>query len=270
MKKSLLAVRLGVTLLTCLLLVTFTLSSCGEKPYVAVYPEEYTPYYFYQNYVQCDPNLIHLSAAKNSAGKLRRNPDRYEYYAIKDVPVEEYVCYSHDFALIDPGFTPYIARHSSVEMPQPEVLTWTVTGAELYWRDGHHFSDTKGKMMSVGEKIRYATVAETDGTAFQAHLKTVMEESTYLENGRGCNWGFVSTRFRNEEGVESDLLLHLRLHFAEYENIVWDGMITTVSGQEGFFVHCYAWITPETFPEGYYSEIFVPLPAEIAELIPMA
>ena len=124
--------------------------------------------------------------------------------------------------------------------------------------------------MSVGEKIRYATVAETDGTAFQTHLKTVLEESTYLENGMGCNWGFVSTRFRNEEGVESDLLLHLRLRFAEFENIVWDGMITTIAGQEGFFVHSYVWITPETFPEGYYSEIFVPLPAEIAELIPMA
>ena len=270
MKKHLLAVRSCVALLTCLLLVTFTLSSCGEKTFIAVYPMEYTPYYFYQNYVQCDPNLIHLSAAKNSAGKLRHNPDRYEYYAIKDVPVEEYVCYSHDFALFDPDFTPYIARHSSVEMPQPEVLTWTVTGAELYWRDGHHFSDTKGKMMSVGKKICYATVAETDGTAFQTHLKTVMEESTYIENGRGCNWGFVSTRFRNEEGVESDLMLHLRLHFAEFENIVWDGMITTVSGQEGFFVHCYVWTTTETFPEGFYSEVFVPLPAEIAELIPMA
>ena len=107
MKKSLLAVRLGVALLTCLLLVTFTLSSCGEKAFIAVYPKEYTPYYFYQNYVQCDPNLIHLSSAKNSAGKLRHNPDRYEYYAIKDVPVEEYVCYSHDFALFDPEFTPY-------------------------------------------------------------------------------------------------------------------------------------------------------------------
>ena len=74
MRKNLLAVRLGITLLTCLLLVTFTLSSCGEKAYIAVYPEEYTPYYFYQNYVQCDPNLIHLSATKNSAGKFKHNP----------------------------------------------------------------------------------------------------------------------------------------------------------------------------------------------------
>ena len=268
MKKHLLAMRSCVTLLTCLLLVTFTLSSCGEKAYIAVYPEEYTPLYFYENYVQCDPNLIHLRAARNSAGKLKRDSARYEYYAIKDVPMEEYICYSEDYVLFDPGFSSYLARNKAVEMPQPEVLTWTVTGAELYWRDGHHFSDTKGKMMAVGEKICYATVAETDGTAFQTHLKTVMEESTYLENGMGCNWDYVHTQFRNEEGVGSDLLLHLRLHFAEYENIVWDGMITTIAGQEGFFVHSYVWITPETFPEGYYSEIFVPLPAEIAELIP--
>ena len=268
MKKHLLAMRSCVTLLTCLLLVTFTLSSCGEKAYIAVYPEEYTPYYFYQNYVQCDPNLIHLSAAKNSAGKLRHNPTRYEYYAIKDVPMEEYICYSEDYLLFDPGFSPYLARNKAVEMPQPEVLTWTVTGAELYWQDGRHFKDTKGKMMFVGEKICYATVAETDGTAFQTHLKTVMEESTYLENGMGCNWDYVCTQFRNEEGVGSDLLLHLRLHFAESENIVWDGMITTVAGQEGFFVHCYVWKTKETSPEGYYRDVFVPLPEEIAELIP--
>lgn len=263
MKKHLLAMRSCVTLLTCLMIAAFVLSSCGRREtYTVEYPAEYTALYFYNNYVQCDPNLIHLCAARNRAGKLKRDSTRYEYYAIKDVPMEEYICYSEDYLLFDPGFSPYLARNKAVEMPQPEVLTWTVTGAELYWQDGRHFKDTKGKMMFVGEKICYATVAETDGTAFQTHLKTVMEESTYLENGMGCNWDYVRTQFRNEEGVGSDLLLHLRLHFAEFENIVWDGMITTVAGQEGFFVHCYVWKTKD------YQDVFVPLPEEIAELIP--
>ncbi len=269
MKKSLLAVRLGVALLTCLLIATFTLSSCGERDtYTAIYPVGYTAVYFHNNYIQCDPNLIHLRAAKNSAGKYERNGWYFYYYAIEDVPVEEYVCYSEDCMILDPCFSSYIARHSSVEMPQPEVLAWTVTGAELYWRDGHHFRDTKGKMMSVGEKICYATVAEVDGVAFQEQMKTAVEEESYLENGMGCHWNLTTKRFKNEEGVEGDLVLYLRLHFAEYENIVWDGLVITIDGQEGYFVYCYVWTTTEYTPEGFYQDVFVPLPAEIAELIP--
>lgn len=270
MKKTRSVTRAGVVLLTCLLLATFALSSCGEKAYVAEYPKEYTPFYYYENYVPCDPNLIHLRAAKNSAGKYERNGWYFYYYAIEGVPVEEYVCYSEDCLILDPCFSSYVARHSTVEISRPEVLAWTVTGAELYWRDGDHFRDTKGKMISVGEKIFYETVAEADGSSFQAHWKTAMEESSYLENGMGCNWSFVSKRFRNEEGVESDLVLYLRLHFAEYENIVWDGMITTIDGQEGYFVYCYVWMTTESFPDGFYEGVFMPLPEEIAELIPKA
>jgi hypothetical protein len=270
MKKSLLAVRLGITLLTCLLLAVFVLSACGgEASYTVEYPAEYTPYYFYQNYVQCDPNLIHLRAAENSAGKYKHDPLRYEYYAIKDVPMEEYICYSEDFVLLDPTFTPYIARNSSVEMAQPEVLTWTVTGAELYWRNGFYLDDSvKKKMAAVGENIRYESVAEVDGVAFQEQMKTAVEEESYLENGMGCHWNLTTKRFKNEEGVEADLVLYLRLHFAEYENIVWDGLVITIDGQEGYFVYCYVWTTTEYTPEGFYQDVFVPLPAEIAELIP--
>lgn len=265
MKKTRSATRVSVVLLTCLLLAAFTLSSCGEKAYVAEYPEEYTPYYFYQNYVQCDPNLIHLRAAKNSAGKYKRYAQYFYYYAIKDVPVEEYVCYSEDFTILDPGFSSYVARHPSVEISQPEVLAWTVTGAELYWQYGHYFNDTKGKMTALGEKICCETVAEVDGSAFQAYLKAAVEAGNYIEHGGGVHSDSVTKRYKDKEGVESYLVLYLRLHFAEFENIVWDGMIVTVNGQEGYFLYCYVC---ENFSEGDYDIAFVPLPAEIAELIP--
>ena len=266
MKKSLLAVRLGVALLTCLLLVTFTLSSCGEKAYIAVYPKEYTPYYFYQNYVPCDPNLIHLNAAKNSAGKYKDSGRYFCYYAIKDVPVEEYVCYSKDYAMLDPCFSSYVGRHSSVEISQPEVLTWTVTGADLYWRAGYYFNDTKGKMTALGEKIFCKTEGEVDGAVLQAHLKAAVEEGNYVEHGGGVLWDSVNKRYRNEEGVESELALYIRLHFAEYENIVWDGMVVTVNGQEGYFLCCYVY---ENFSEGDYDIALVPLPDEIVEKFPL-
>ncbi|MBQ3507204.1 MAG: hypothetical protein IJA91_01535 [Clostridia bacterium] len=270
MKKSLHAMRSCVTPLICLLIAAFVLSSCGRREtYTVEYPAEYTALYFYNNYVQCDPNLIHLRAAENSAGKLKRDPARYEYYAIKDVPMEEYVCYSEDFVLFDPGFSPYVARNKAVEMPQPEVLTWTVSGAELYWHNSFPLDDSrKGKMTAVGEKIRYESVAEVDGAAFQARLATAMEEESYLENGEGCHWSLITKRFTNEEGVKSSLTLYLRLRFAEYANIVWDGHVVTIDGESGYFVYCYRFTASEKVSEGYYRDIFVPLPKEIAELIP--
>lgn len=267
MKKTRSVTRAGVVLLTCLLLAVFALSSCGEKAYVVEYPEEYTPFYYYENYVQCDPNLIHLRAAKNSAGKYERNGMYFYYYAIEGVPVEEYVCYSEDWIILDPCFSSYVARHSTVEISRPEVLAWTVTGAELYWQDGYYFNDTKGKMTALGEKICCETVADVDGSVFQAHLKAAVEEGNYIEHGGGVLSDSVTKRYKDKDGVEKELVLYLRLHFAECENIVWDGRIVTMGGQEGYFVYCYVY---EDFSEGDYEIAFVPLPEEITELIPKA
>ncbi len=256
--------------LPLLLLLSLALTACGERDtYTVEYPAEYTAAYFYNNYVQCDPNLIHLRAAENSAGKHKENAWYGTYYAIKDVPIEEYVCYSEDFFMLDPTFSAYVARNKTLEMPEPEILTWTVSGAELYWQDGLHFRDAKGKMTAVGEKIHYETLAEVDGAGFQSHLREVMAEASYRENGMGCNWSFVARRFRNDEGVESDLVLNLRVRFAEYENIVWDGLVVTIDGGEhDYYVYSHVWTTSDTIPEGFYQSVFVPLPEEIAKMIP--
>ena len=63
-------------------------------------------------------------------------------------------------------------------------------------------------------------------------------------------------------------MLCLRLRFAEYANIVWDGRVVTIDGEHDYYVICHLFTTTETFPEGVYRTVFVPLPAEIAELIP--
>lgn len=261
--------------LTILLLLSLALGSCSlrnDYRYYFAYPEAYTAAYFHQNYVECDPNLIHLKAAENSAGRFEENGQYTSYYAVMNAPVEKYVCARGDFFMLDPSFDVKILRNAELEMTVPEILMWTVDHAELYWHSGYHFLDKKGEMSSIGEDVQYETLTDVDGIGFQSHLRTCVETEDYRVNGGGCMWHTVTKRFiHNDNGtnVESDLMLTLRVHFKEYEYIVWDGKVVTIDGGEhDYYVICHLFTTTETFPEGFYRTVFVPLPAEIAELIP--
>lgn len=269
MKKSV------VRRLTALLLLSLALSSCAGQEdsgtYVS-YPEGYTAAYFQQNYAVCDPNLICLQTAKNSAGRVEENGAYGTYYAIPGIPVEEYVCCRGDFIILNPSFDIKIWRSRELDATEPEIFSWTVDRAELYWHNGHHFLDKKGKVSSIGEDVCYETLANVDGMSFQSHLKSCLEEEGYRANGFGCMWHTVTKRFtyrENGSDVESDLMLTLRVHFKEYENIVWDGKVVTIEGGEhDYYVLFHLFTVTESIPEGYYRDVFVPLPAEIADLIP--
>ena len=267
--------KTAVRWLVLLLLAALAVSSCSQKEdyhYNFAYPEGYTAEYFKENYLPCDRNLIHLQAAENSAGQHEENGQYLSYYAIMDVPVEKYVSCREDYIILDPSFDIFVFRNPEVEISEPEILSWTVERAELYWRNGHHFMDKKGKVSSIGEDIFHETLTEVDGAGFQTHLKTCLETEGYRANGAGCLWHTVTKRFTfndNGSNAESDLMLTLRVHFKEYENIVWDGKVVTIEGGEhDYYVLFYLFTVTESIPEGYYRDVFVPLPAEIAELIP--
>ena len=62
--------RIMHSLIPTFLLVLLVLVSCAPQyRFQATYPKGYTAEYFYSHYVQADPNLIHLYAAENDAGK---------------------------------------------------------------------------------------------------------------------------------------------------------------------------------------------------------
>ena len=253
-----------VQALAVLLLLSLAFSSCDrQKDHPDdgfVYPEGYTAVYFHQNYTVGDPNLIHLRAAENSAGRVDENGWYGSYYAIEGVPVEKYVCSRSDYKMLDPTVSVSVVRSPEFKESELEILSWTSDRAELYWRDNGQFSDKKVNMSSVGEDIHKETLSNIDGVGFQTYLKTCLENEDYRVNEIGLIWNFVPK--------QGNLLLYLRVHFKEYENIVWDGEIVTIDGGEhDYYVRCHVSTTTETAPEGFYQTVFVPLPAEIAELI---
>jgi hypothetical protein len=241
-------------LLTVLLTVSFILTSCGgDGGFRAEYPDGYTPAYFYEHYIPCDPNLIPLRAAEDSAGRYKKNPYRVDFYAVEGVPAEEYVCYRLRFVTdVHVG----IARNASVEMPAQELLTWTVTAAELCWCE--QISEASPKdMPAYGEELYYLKQADLDGASLQAHLKDCLTSGNYFDQG----WNMISKR-------QGTIFLTIRLHFAEQEGIVWEGRVVTVAGEEGYFVFGHVLNTTETFPKVGYLYAIMPLPDEVAELIP--
>ena len=258
---------LCIPLILVFLLLTFV--SCGpDYRFEAKYPEGYTAGYFHANYVRADPNLIHLYASENSAGKYDAFGQIERYYAIKDVPIDEYVCYSHDWIILDPAFEVYIARNKDMKISESEILSYEVSSAELYWEDGSYFNDKeRNKMEAIGEKSYYETVASIDATVFQNALKDCIETGNYVDYQNSVS-NSVYKDFVNHKGVNSYLTLKIRVRFSKYENIVWDATVKkSMDEPNKYYILYKLFVTTETSSEGYYTDVCVPLDDSIAKLI---
>ena len=249
-------------------LLLFSLISCGSllEPdpsyrFEATYSQRHTAAYFMHQYVHADPNLVHVYAAINQADEYEYSGEVCKYYAIKDVSIEEYVCYSSDFWILDPGFSAYIVRNKDFEIPAAEVLTFEVSGAELFWADGTCYNDNRyeNKMEALGKNIFYENVAEIDAGAFQESLKENLEAQNYVNKG-DTDCTYIRKRFRATEKTYSTLTLKIRVHFEDYENIVWDAAVVKLSGeQDTYYVEYFLFRVTEQQPEGGYEKIYIPL-----------
>ena len=252
-------------LIVCLVL--FVLVSCSpDYRFEAVYPEGHDAEYFYNHYVEADPNLLHLYASKNDAGRYSYSGQYYRYYAIKDVPIDEYVCYSCDAAYLDPNFSSYVARNKNMEISEPEILSYEVSGAELYWSDGLYYKDKNRNMEVLGQNICYETVATIDATAFQNHLALCLDTGNYVSDIEPPP-SSISQSVVDQKGIQQHLLkLKIRVHFSKYENMVWDADV--VKSNDTYYVVYQLIVVSKNFPEGYYSTVYVPLDETVAALIP--
>lgn len=260
-------------------LLLFSFVSCGfsffqTEPiyrFEATYSEKHTAAYFMNQYVHTDPNLVHVYAAINQADEYEYSGEVCKYYAIKDVSIEEYVCYSSDFRILDPGFSAYIVRNKDFEIPTAEILAFEVSGAELFWADGTCYQDSryKNKMEALGKNIFYENVAEIDAAAFQKSLKENLEAQNYVKkDDTDCT--YIRKKFQATEKMYSQLTLKVRVHFKDYANIVWDAAVVKLPGvQDTCYVEYYQFKVTEEQPEGYYERIFIPLDDVIGKLVPV-
>lgn len=240
-------------LLVAVMLLTILSSFNKHKKNVVDYPKIYTPEYCSENYIQADPNLIHLVSADNDIGQIDVPGGSARYYAIKDVPLDEYLLL--DEAIMFAPLSFQIVKNRNKDLPMQEVLSYEVKSLQLY----SNLGDCKDKKNLGTEKVyEYIALLESDSaTVFQSHILECLETKNYKENEMGVPYDFV---------YYNDSAISIRVTFSKYKNLVWDALIIELESE--YFMYFYWFTIDEKHPDGYYDIIFIPLNEEIAELIP--
>ncbi|MBQ2256098.1 MAG: hypothetical protein II330_04490, partial [Clostridia bacterium] len=142
-------------------------------------------------------------------------------------------------------------------------------GAELFWADGTCYNDNRyeNKMEALGKNIFYENVAEIDAGAFQESLKENLEAQNYVNKG-DTDCTYIRKRFRATEKTYSTLTLKIRVHFQEYENIVWDAAVVKLPGkQDTYYVeYCLACVD-EDQQDFDYDIVYIPLDDVIGDAV---
>lgn len=235
------------------ILIMFT--SCGyekeeKEKYIVDYPEIYTPEYCIENYINADPNLIHLVAADNAIGQIDVPGGSAEYVAIKDVPIDEYLLLD-EAIMFAPLSNKVVKNINNLNLPQQEILSYDLESVIIY-SIARDLDDTNEKKLGVEMISEIITSTDCDGaTAFQNHIIDCIETNNYRKTG------IAGDLF---EAVEN---IRVRVVFKDYENLAWDSGLFKQNGS--YYIVFYI---PVDYPDGGWTQNWLPINQELVELIP--
>lgn len=208
------------------LIILSMLSSCAtdkaSQGYTAEYPAGFDGSYISSNYCGADPNLIHIRCASNSAKAS-------DAHAIIGVPIEDYIL---DTKMMLGCFWEGVSRNESIELSEPETLAWEMKSAELYW--GFDNIDLSSTKCYRGSALYHSHEQALDVDAFEAYFHECIKTKAFIYDADSQNFIYektekihrtaitVTEKNFKDEIEKSTLILRLRVHFTEYENIVWD------------------------------------------------
>ena len=193
---------ISILLASVMLLSIF--SSCNnQENNIVEYPELLTPEYCSANYIEADPNLIYLVSADNSIGKIDVSGGYASYYAIKDVPFDDYLLLDEAIMLAPLSYK-IVKNKNNMDLSQQEILSYETESLIIYSisDDLSEFDkrDLGNKM--VGEIISSAN--DNDTIAFQKHIIDCLETKNYKTAG------IAGDAYEPVEGI------HLRVIFECY------------------------------------------------------
>ena len=173
--------RIIIFLLSIMLLLN-VLSSCVQKDnYIVEYPEMYTPTYCSENYIQADPNLVHLRAADNDLGRIDVPGGGARYCAIKDIPLDEYLLFD-EYVMFAPLSYQIVKNKNNTALPVQEILSYKIKSVNLYWRvsplDVYHEND---RLQKIQQEIE--TLHEEDVEAKQEEYSLAEGEQHLIDRG---------------------------------------------------------------------------------------
>lgn len=237
-----------ICFLMVLILFVLILTSCKKNEvYTVEYPDIYTPEYCRDNYIRASKNLVHIYNAENEIGQFIKLQDVGgwgTYYAIKDVPLDEYLLRDELQMFTDHKFS--IVKNKNKALPKDEILSYKISDLKLY-----SFSLASDDDQNYGSNCVKENVASLDRDkldSFQTYIQNCIDTKNYK-----------TPKFGNKSYVRHNgLLLYIRVCFSEYQFLAWDAVIIYKDD-----VYCM-----EVYGVNDVDLMYIPLSQDIIDLIP--
>lgn len=244
----------SILLIPILFLMVF--SSCKEqKKYQVDYPATITTEYLNENYIEADPNLIHLYCAENSTEKFEIPGGYGRYYAIKDVSMDEYLTLRKSILMVSP-YEHIIVKNK--KLVNQEILSYELEKIEIYKFDIGAVTQENWETLGNAYMSKSMVLLDSlEASSFQSYIIDCLETKKYCEHKTG--------EFYDQVSIDG-FPVRIRISFAKYENLVWDAAIRI--RDDKYYVYFYWYTKDKIHPEGYWDIIYLPISPEISALIP--
>lgn len=215
----------------------FTTSCSNKDVFEMTYPEEYTGEYCFNNYVEADINLTFKRIADNRIGKYDRNAFHDTFYGAKDIPLEKFI-FRKTTAVFCPEEFKVLKYKDCEDEP---LMDYTVTKAELFWYYNgfgkNLFVADEGYMQRIGELCVNEIICTTTPNVAE-HIREKIQSGDIIDIPLNLNE--IADIQKIYKIHKNDGRIHyrlkLRLHFEEYNNLVWDATIACFERGEYFFM----------------------------------
>ena len=204
MAKRILSLTLGVV-------VFLSLASCSLTSYERRYPSYFTGEYVKEHYELIDMNLVYLESYQKRTSSISRNGQKCQFMKLKNVPLEQFVGMISYTSLFPEYFTYVLVNSNLCVNP---IEDFEIEKIELYGKKGYLSIDTSN-FDTYGKLIYSKQVCEIDNSEVNQEI---------LESVRHNDREYLNISTHNTA-------ISIRIHFKEYENIVWDAGIGEQDGK---------------------------------------
>lgn len=184
-----------------------------------------TPALCLEEYEVIDPNLVYMQRNDSPIWSLQDGktivdlPERFQFYKIEGLSSSDFLAgVSFKYFMEDVESAEVYCKKEDGVNP---IQDYTVTKMELYWQKITTFDNARENSKNFGEAIFLATIASTEDDklirTMQKCLQTVNDES-YLKPQNGGTFIYM-------QNSDQQVVMSVRLHFAETDAIVWDAVI---------------------------------------------
>ena len=204
---------------SAILISLFVLPLTSCQSYERPYPDYFTGEYVQEHYELIDMNLVYLQSYHRRTSRISLNGQEYQFMKIKEVPLAQFVGMV-SYTSLFPSYRHYILFN--LESPVNPICDFEIEKIELYARKSGLAMGGEG-FDKYGELIYSKQLYEVNT------LEVMQEISESIRNADKENEYPPKLKYGNQT-------ITLRIHFKEYENIVWDAEVGEKEGKYYLYI----------------------------------